>query len=283
MAKPKKLVQVSSFLGDGAVVGIGMPMIIKFGRPIPADYRDDVQRRMTVRSDPPQEGIWHWVSATEVRYRPKEFWKPGTKITYEVRAGGLPMGDGWYGARDLTVDLKIGSSIVMVVDNKTKQMTVTRTARSSRRSRSASASRAPRRPAAPWCDREAPQDGLRHLRGAGPEAGLPPSTSTTPSGSPGAASSSTPRPGRWRTRATPTSRTAASTCPTRTADWLFDQTQIGDPVTVKGTEASCDGNGWTDWNMSWDEYVKGSALPVRACGRSPSVSPSGATARLADP
>ena len=21
------------------------------------------------------------------------------------------------------------------------------------------------------------------------------------------------------------------------------------------------GNGWTDWNMSWDEYVKGSALP----------------------
>ena len=39
-------------------------------------------------------------------------------------------------------------------------------------------------------------------------------------------------------------------------------TMIGDPITVKGTERKLqNGNGWTDWNMSWDEYVKGSALP----------------------
>ena len=35
------------------------------------------------------------------------------------------MGDGWYGRSDLTVDLKIGRSLVMTVDNKTKRMTVT--------------------------------------------------------------------------------------------------------------------------------------------------------------
>ena len=22
------------------------------------------------------------------------------------------------------------------------------------------------------------------------------------------------------------------------------------------------GDGWTDWNVSWDAYIKGSALPV---------------------
>lgn len=45
-------------------------------------------------------------------------------------------------------------------------------------------------------------------------------------------------------------------------DWLFKNTQIGDPITVKGTERKLqNGNGWTDWNMSWDEYVKGGALP----------------------
>ena len=38
---------------------------------------------------------------------------------------------------------------------------------------------------------------------------------------------------------------------------------VGDPVTVKGTERKLDdGNGWTPWNLSWDEFIKGSALPV---------------------
>jgi hypothetical protein len=45
--------------------------------------------------------------------------------------------------------------------------------------------------------------------------------------------------------------------------WLFDQTHIGDPIIVKGTEVTLDhGNGWTAWDRPWSEYVKGSALPV---------------------
>ena len=40
-------------------------------------------------------------------------------------------------------------------------------------------------------------------------------------------------------------------------------TQVGDLVTVKGTEVKLDqGNGWTAWNVSWDDFAKGSALPV---------------------
>jgi hypothetical protein len=43
--------------------------------------------------------------------------------------------------------------------------------------------------------------------------------------------------------------------------WLFDRTLMGDPITVSGTEEKLkNGNGWTDWNMSWEEYKKGSYL-----------------------
>ncbi|BCB79625.1 hypothetical protein Pflav_060350 [Phytohabitans flavus] len=50
---------------------------------------------------------------------------------------------------------------------------------------------------------------------------------------------------------------------TENASWLFSQTKIGDPVTVTGTEEKlAPGNGWTAWNMSWKEFIKGSALPV---------------------
>jgi lipoprotein-anchoring transpeptidase ErfK/SrfK len=59
------------------------------------------------------------------------------------------------------------------------------------------------------------------------------------------------------------------------AIWLFNLTRVGDPVIVKGTEVQLkNGNGWTDWNMSWDEYVKGSAIPYEPAAQ-PDPSPTG--------
>ena len=47
------------------------------------------------------------------------------------------------------------------------------------------------------------------------------------------------------------------------AAWLLSVTHVGDLVTVKNTEVRlARGNGWTAWDMSWEEYVQGSALPV---------------------
>ena len=38
---------------------------------------------------------------------------------------------------------------------------------------------------------------------------------------------------------------------------------VGDPVIVRGTEVPLtNGNGWTAWNVTWAEYITGSALPV---------------------
>jgi hypothetical protein len=45
------------------------------------------------------------------------------------------------------------------------------------------------------------------------------------------------------------------------AKWLYGQVHVGDPVIVKNTTRSLKwGDGWTDWNVSWDDYLKGSAL-----------------------
>ena len=62
----------------------------------------------------------------------------------------------------------------------------------------------------------------------------------------------------------------------RTPAGCSTRPRIGDPITVKGTERKlAHGNGWTAWNLSWDKFVKGSALPVPAG----SASSSGATSR----
>jgi hypothetical protein len=45
------------------------------------------------------------------------------------------------------------------------------------------------------------------------------------------------------------------------AKWLFENTEIGDPVVVTGTpKKQTLGDGVTVWNVPWDEWVAGSAL-----------------------
>ena len=58
------------------------------------------------------------------------------------------------------------------------------------------------------------------------------------------------------------------------AEWIYTNVLVGDPVTVAGTEVKLEwGNGFTDWDRTWEEYVKGSAIPyVSDSAPSPSAS-----------
>ena len=48
---------------------------------------------------------------------------------------------------------------------------------------------------------------------------------------------------------------------TDNAAWLFNMSHRGDVVKVVGSDRPLeDGNGWTDWDMSWKQYQAGSAL-----------------------
>ncbi|MEU7996164.1 Ig-like domain-containing protein [Micromonospora sp. NPDC049060] len=262
MAKPGKQVRISSFLGDDQVVGVGMPLIVKFSRAVPEDYRDDVQSRMTVTSVPAQEGIWHWVSPTEIRYRPKEFWKANSTVSYRVQAGGLPLGGGWYGRADLSVGIKVGPAVVMTVDNRTKRMTVTKdgsvikTIPVSLGKKSTPSSSGTmvvieklRKTVFDTFEELGPEEGYRtkidyaqRLTWGGEFIH--------------AAPWSEGQQGRVNVSHGCVNVSMAN------GAWLFANTRVGDPITVKGTERKLqNGNGWTDWNMSWEQYVKGSALP----------------------
>ncbi|GAB3072952.1 L,D-transpeptidase [Micromonospora schwarzwaldensis] len=262
MAKPAKQVRVTSFLGDNQVVGVGMPLIVKFGRAIPEDYRDDMQRRMTVTAKPAQEGIWRWISPTEVHYRPKTFWKANSTVSYQVRANGLPLGDGWYGRSDLTVDVKIGPSFVMTVDNRTKRMTVTKDGKVVKTILVSLGKKSTPSSSGTMVVIEK----LRHtvfdtMEELGPEEGYRTEIDYAQRLTWGgefihAAPWSEGVQGRSNVSH------GCVNVSMKDGNWLFANTRLGDPITVKGTERKLqNGNGWTDWNMSWDEYVKGSALP----------------------
>jgi lipoprotein-anchoring transpeptidase ErfK/SrfK len=261
MAKPDKLVRVSSFLGDGQTVGVGMPLIVKFSRAIPSKSRATVQRRMVVSATPEQTGTWSWISPTEVHYRTKTFWKAGSKVSYKVNLQGVPIGDGWYGRSDLSVRLNIGRSFVMTVSNKSKKMTVTQNGKVINTIPVSLG-----KPSTPSSSgtmlviekkRHTVFDTMAEL---GPKEGyrteIDFAQRITWSGQfIHAAPWSEGKQGKVNV-----SHGCVNVSEAMGA-WLFARTMMGDPITVSGTEAKLqNGNGWTDWNMSWDQFKRGSAL-----------------------
>jgi lipoprotein-anchoring transpeptidase ErfK/SrfK len=263
MAKPANTVSVSSFLGDGAVVGVGMPMIVKFGRAIPREYRDDVQRRMKVTAEPAQEGTWAWISPTEIHYRPKQFWKANTKVHYKLQTGGLPLGGGWYARNDLAVDVNIGPALVMTVDNRTKRMTVTKNGKVVRVIKVSLGKRTTPSSSGTMIviekKRKTVFDTFEEL---GPEEGYRTDIDFAQRLTWGGEFIHAAPWSEGQQGSVNVSHGCVNVS-MKDGEWLFGQTRIGDPITVKGTERKLqNGNGWTDWNMSFADYAKMSAIPL---------------------
>lgn len=105
---------------DGAVVGIAMPVIVNFD--LPVKDRAAFQKYMTVETTPKQEGSWYWLSSREAHWRPKAYWTPGTKVKVTAALNGIPDGGGRFGEMTRTSEFTIGRAVVGKVNLQTHQM-----------------------------------------------------------------------------------------------------------------------------------------------------------------
>jgi lipoprotein-anchoring transpeptidase ErfK/SrfK len=269
MAKPSKQVAVRSFLGTNMVYGDAMPVILQFGRSIPVADRAAVQKRLSVTSSPAQVGAWSWINGHEIHFRPKAKWQPGTQLHIVANTGGIAVGDGYYARNGLTVDSSITKHPMSLVDDDaTHTMTVrvdgkivkkfpTSLGKASTPSSSGNLVMMTRRASQVF------------------DSSL--GTGGTPVNEPGGYKELV----KWVMQLTwdgqfihaaPWSvksqghRDVSHGCTnvsTANAKWLYDNSLVGTPVQVEHTNRQVtDGDGWTDWNVSWATFIKGSALPV---------------------
>lgn len=122
--KPKATTSATIMPGDGAVVGVGMPIVVNFGRSV--KNKAAVVKALTVTATPPVEGAWRWMSDSQVQWRSASYWTPGTKVVVKAAMGSVEVAPGVWGKRTTTSTFSIGAAMISTVNMKKHTMTVTR-------------------------------------------------------------------------------------------------------------------------------------------------------------
>lgn len=260
---------------DGETVGVGMPVVLYLTAPV--EDRAAVEERLSVTSAPPVEGAWHWVSDVELHWRPRDAWPPGTDVSVDIPLAGVRTGDDRWGDQDRVVSFSVtGHAITSIVDLtatnmqvyqdgellRTLPITAGKPGWETRNGTKVVLSKEPRRtmdaatvgidPTDPDYYRLDVEYAVR-LTWSGEFVHAAP----------------------WSQGAQGEANVSHGCVGLSTADaaWLYDLTTRGDLVRVIGSPRPLElGNGYTDWNLDWDEWLAGSALGTASARTSPAPS-----------
>jgi lipoprotein-anchoring transpeptidase ErfK/SrfK len=259
----------STFAGEyypdkGTTVGVAMPVSITFNKPI--HDRAAVERKLSVTASPAVDGAWSWMKdrngKDRIDYRPKAYWKPGTKVTLHMNLAGVNAG-GVYGTQERVVDFTVGQAVTSTVDVVKKTMTVAKGGKVVKTLPISSG-----------------KVGFETWNGTMVVLNKVP-TIRMNSSTVGIFGSQAYNLGevKWDVQLTP-SGTYTHAAPwnegkfgkvngshgcigmsTSDAKWFFEQVHPGDPVTVvKSKDTVATNNGYGDWNVNWAAWKAGSAL-----------------------
>src|SRR3954452_5624719 len=107
---------------DGTTVGVGMPIRVYFHDPV--SDKAAVESHLKVTSSRPTDGVWSWLSDTEVHFRPSQYWPADTDVTLDAQLYGVNFGDGIWGEKHRSVAFHIGARHVSIADAARHQMQV---------------------------------------------------------------------------------------------------------------------------------------------------------------
>jgi lipoprotein-anchoring transpeptidase ErfK/SrfK len=122
LTQPYLRASASHLLSERTTYGIGQPIVVHFDETVPD--RAAAEKAVTVTTNPPVVGRWHWFDGQEMHWRPEAYWVPGTKVTVKAAVYGLNLGAGLYGQSDVSASFTIGPAHVAVADNASHHMQV---------------------------------------------------------------------------------------------------------------------------------------------------------------
>ncbi|MER5485730.1 L,D-transpeptidase [Streptomyces sp. NPDC002812] len=249
--------------GAGKTVGTGQPVSLEFEKPV--KDKAAVEKALTVTASTPTEGSWGWVTTPSghdrLDWRPKDPWKPGTDVTVKGTLTTVDPG-GAHFDRDLDRTFKIGRDQQLTADLDTHRLIVERDGK---------------------VVKSIPMSGGQPVKGRQSRLGTYALKTREPKVHMTSASVGGPVDYdvvvNWGMRVTDTggylhegvpeaqkyvgNTNHSAGCIGMTpadAKWIFDNTILGDLITIKGREAikNADGpgNGYADWSIGYDDWKK---------------------------
>lgn len=251
---------------SGTTVGVAMPISIVFTTPVKASARKRIEKHIRLTASVPVTGAWHWFGSQRVDFRPKHFWKAGTRVSMVARFDHVGDGYGRYGTHSYTRTFTIGDDVRTHVYVAKHRTVVTRDGKVLRTMPSNAGS--PEFPT--WDGTMAVVSTSRTVRMTSCSVHiacdkndpnfydlvLPWDVRLTYSGTFIHYSNADPYPG---------SGNASHGCvhlSYANARWYYHLAKQGDPVTITGTprgKAAGD-NGYADYDVPWREWLAGSGL-----------------------
>ncbi|MFE9421890.1 Ig-like domain-containing protein [Kitasatospora sp. NPDC006697] len=248
--------------------GVGEPLTAQLSEPVsdPA-ARQRVEKALTVSSTPAVTGGWYWVDGKNLHFRPKDYWPAGTRVKLGWDGQGTAIdGAGLYGGPSSGLSFTTGDRVEAIVDAAADQLTFKRNGEV--------VSTMPVTTGKPGFDT---RNGIKVVLGQERSVQMKSETIGIAQGSSDAYDLKV----EWATRVTwsgeyvhaaPWSVASQGVdnvshgctgMSTDNAKWFYEQTRVGDIVQVvnsHGHQMEPFGNGFGDWNLSWEDWQKGSAL-----------------------
>ncbi|MFK8911142.1 Ig-like domain-containing protein [Streptomyces sp. YS-3] len=251
-----------------STVGVGMIVSFTFNQPI-AD-RAAVERAIRVTAHPPVQVVGHWFGRERLDFRPREYWRPGTRVTVDMRLRDVPGAPGVYGVQEKRIGFTIGRDQESLVDAEAHTMEVRRGGELV--STVPVSAGSPKNPT--YNGKMVVTDMFDVTRmnsrtvGFGGEYDIP----DVPHAIRLTASGTFLHGNYWASSGTFGSSNTSHGCvglrdvkggsPDTPAGWFFDRTLVGDVVEVVNSRdrTVAPDNGLGGWNLGWTKWRAGSAL-----------------------
>jgi lipoprotein-anchoring transpeptidase ErfK/SrfK len=248
----------------GDTYGVGLPLILNFNQPV--RDRAAVEKSLQVIAEKPVLGAWHWFEDNkQVVYRAKSYWPAHQKITLIAHLSGVNAGKGLYGTKDLVRTYRIGAEHISYLDIAKHQMRVEHDGKTVRHvpiSAGMGGSREYTTTSGIHLNMEKDEDVIMTSPGRGPgDAGYYSELIHYAVRVSGAGEYLHQTPGDEGCLGNSNCSHGCIRQPATDAIWYYKQSQPGDPVDITGTDRQVDpDNGWSYYQMSWNKWLKGSAL-----------------------
>jgi lipoprotein-anchoring transpeptidase ErfK/SrfK len=237
--------------------GVGMPIILYFSHRI--TDKAAVERALQITTSNPVVGSWYWddpcnMAPTCVYFRPRDYWPSGTTISFTGHLNGVQGAPGMYGTHTLTQTFEIGASLVAIGNTHTHRTQIYENGKLLYNWPISSGRPGDDTPDGSYLTIE--KENPVQMTGPGYSISVPWSVRFTFSGD-------YYHDAYWSVGEQGFQNVSHGCVNLSPADaeTYYNLAVPGDPITIMGSpKGGTWDNGWTEWFLSWPQYLQGSAL-----------------------